>query len=241
MMKQIRHFLAGVFVMLTCLLMLGTQPVMADEGQGLNEAGDIHNAAQEFADTADQFIIGRNVRMRSSAGASEENVIGEYKFGEPVQVVAELGEWLQVNVTTNAIIREASPRFVHRDFVGGWEQVENKMKVTSPYMIELNRLGEVIFCISCNNSDQARSEKERAVKLDEINYYRNKIPGIHAYIAGSGLPQATVNEMLEVLEIQKDLLNVLEKRLDKPEAGEASAGLFEMMYSSLKKLNEEFL
>ncbi|MBQ9635768.1 MAG: hypothetical protein IJV12_06100 [Acidaminococcaceae bacterium] len=47
--------------------------------------------------------------------------------------------------------------------------------------------------------------------------------------------------MLEILEIQKDLLDIQEKRLDKAEAGEASAGLFEMMYSSLKKLNEEFL
>jgi hypothetical protein len=77
--------------------------------------------------------------------------------------------------------------------------------------------------------------------MDEINYYRHKIPGIHAYIAGSGLPQATMNEMLEALDIQKSLLDVQEKRLDKPAAGEASAGLFEMMNRKLKILNEKYL
>ena len=239
-MKKMKHVLTGIVLLLTCVFLFAAQPALADEVQGLNEPGNIRNAAQEFADSASRFIIGRQVRMRSSASASEENVIGEYKFGEPVQVVAELGEWLQVRVTTNAIIREASPRFVHRDFVGSWEQVENKMKKTSPYMIELDRLGEVIFCISYNGG-QVWSEKERAEKMDEINYYRHKIPGIHAYIAGSGLPQATMNEMLEALDIQKSLLDVQEKRLDKPAAGEASAGLFEMMNRKLKILNEKYL
>lgn len=140
-MKKMKHVLTGIVLLLTCVFLFAAQPALADEAQGLNEPGNIRNAAQEFADSASRFIIGRQVRMRSSASASEENVIGEYKFGEPVQVVAELGEWLQVRVTTNAIIREASPRFVHRDFVGSWEQVENKMKKTSPYMIELDRLG----------------------------------------------------------------------------------------------------
>jgi hypothetical protein len=77
--------------------------------------------------------------------------------------------------------------------------------------------------------------------MDEINYYRHKIPGIHAYIAGSWLPQETMNEMLEALDIQKSLLDVQEKRLDKPAAGEASAGLFEMMNRKLKILNEKYL
>ena len=220
-MKKMKHVLTGIVLLLTCVFLFAAQPALADEAQGLNEPGNIRNAAREFADSASRFIIGRQVRMRSSASASEENVIGEYKFGEPVQVVAELGEWLQVRVTTNAIIREAS-------------------KKTSPYMIELDRLGEVIFCISYNGG-QVWSEKERAEKIDEINYYRHKIPGIHAYIAGSGLPQATMNEMLEALDIQKSLLDVQEKRLDKPAAGEASAGLFEMMNRKLKILNEKYL
>ena len=218
-MKKMKHVLTGIVLLLTCVFLFAAQPALADEGQGLNEPGNIRNAAQEFADSASRFIIGRQVRMRSSASASEENV---------------------------------SPRFVHRDFVGSWEQVENKMKKTSPYMIELDRLGEVIFCISYNGG-QVWSEKERAEKMDEINYYRHKIPGIHAYIAGSGLPQATMNEMLEALDIQtmnemlealdiqKSLLDVQEKRLDKPAAGEASAGLFEMMNRKLKILNEKYL
>ena len=121
-----------------------------------------------------------------------------------------------------------------------YQEFENKMKKTSPYMIELDRLGEVIFCISYNGG-QVWSEKERDEKMDEINYYRHKIPGIHAYIAGSGLPQATMNEMLEALDIQKSLMDVQEKRLDKPAAGEASAGLFEMMNRKLKILNEKYL
>lgn len=50
-----------------------------------------------------------------------------------------------------------------------------------------------------------------------------------------------MNEMLEAVDIQKSLLDVQEKRLDKPAAGEASAGLFEMMNRKLKILNEKYL
>ena len=57
-----------LFVLIACLFMFGVQPAQAEgqggEGQGLNEAGDIFNAAQHFTDTAERFIIGRNVRMR---------------------------------------------------------------------------------------------------------------------------------------------------------------------------------
>ena len=59
------------FIILVCLILMPIQSVLAEgqggEGQGLNEAGDIFNAAQHFTDTAERFIIGRNVRMRDTA------------------------------------------------------------------------------------------------------------------------------------------------------------------------------
>ena len=78
-MKKMKHVLTGIVLLLTCVFLFAAQPALADEAQGLNELGNIRNAAQEFADSASRFIIGRQVRMRSSASASE---IGRMAAGQ---------------------------------------------------------------------------------------------------------------------------------------------------------------
>ena len=92
-MINVKRLFTGMLVMLVCLFMSGA-PALAEgqggEGQGLNEAGDIYNAAQYFNDTAEHFIIGRNVRCRDTAEIRDDNIAGEYEFGEPVQIVAEV-------------------------------------------------------------------------------------------------------------------------------------------------------
>ena len=184
-----------LFLILACLFMFGALPVLAEgqggEGQGLNEAGDIFNAAQHFTDTAERFIIGRNVRMRDTAEVRDDNISGEFAFGEPVQIVAEVGDFYQVKVVTNEIIREMPRRFVYKEFVGSWEQVENKMKPSSSYMIELNRMADVIFAISSNldpeGNTPVQKPKTKQEKIREIRYYQGKLPGIRTYIRESGM------------------------------------------------------
>jgi hypothetical protein len=232
-----------------CLFMFGAQPVLAEgqggEGQGLNEAGDIFNAAQHFNDTAEHFIIGRNVRCRDTAEIRDDNIAGEFEFGEPVQIVAEAGEWYQVKTVTNEIIRETPYRFVHKDFVGSWEQLENKMKPSSSCMIELNRMADYILVISSginpSSSTPAQKPKTKEETLQEIRYYQGKIPGIRTYIRESGLAQSAVNGMLEALKLEEDLLGIQIKRLQDPVYGEAAAGVFEMLYRKLRELNAEYL
>lgn len=241
--------LVSLFAVFACLLMFGAQPVLAEgqggEGQGLNEAGDIFNAAQQFTDTASHFIIGRNVRCRDTAEIRDDNISGDFEFGEPVQIVAEVGDFYQVKVVTNEIIREMPRRFVHRDFVGDWEQVQNKMKPTSSHMIELNRMADILLAISFNvdpdGSTPVQKSKTKQETLREIRYYQGKIPGIRAYIAGSGMDKVTIDKMLEALKLEEDLLKIQEKRLDNPLQGEASAGVFEMLHRKLRELNAEYL
>ena len=238
-----------LFLILACLFMFSARPALAEgqggEGQGLNEAGDIFNAAQHFTDTAERFIIGRNVRMRDTAEVRDDNISGEFEFGEPVQIVAEVGDFYQVKVVTNEIIREMPRRFVYKEFVGSWEQVENKMKSSSSYMIELNRMADVIFAISSNldpeGNTPVQKPKTKQEKIREIRYYQGKIPGIRTYIRESGMGQTSVNGMLEALKLEEDLLKILEKRLDDPMQGEVSAGVFEMLHRKLRELNAEYL
>ena len=237
------------FIILVCLILMPIQSVLAEgqrgEGQGLNEAGDIFNAAQHFTDTAERFIIGRNVRMRDTAEVRDDNISGEFEFGEPVQIVAEVGDFYQVKVVTNEIIREMPRRFVYKEFVGSWEQVENKMKPSSSYMIELNRMADYIFAIGKNidpgGDTQVQESKTKQETLREIRYYQGKIPGIRTYIRESGMGQTAVNGMLEALKLEEDLLKIQEKRLDNPMQGEASAGVFEMLHRKLRELNAEYL
>ena len=248
-MKLSRLIVRSVFIMLACLFMFSSQQAMAEgqggEGQGLNEPGDIFNAAQNFIDTATHYIIGRNVRVRDTAEVRDDNISGEFQFGEPVQIVAEVGNFYQVKVISNEIIRELPRRFVHKDFVGSWEQVENKMKPTSSYMMELNRMADKISAISFNinprGSTPVQKPKTKEEQIQEIRYYQNKIPGIRTYIAGSGMGKDTVDKMLEALKLEEDLLNIQRKRLDDPMQGEASAGVFEMLYRTLRILNAEYL
>ena len=238
-----------LFVMIACLFMFGAQPVLAEgqggEGQGLNEAGDIFNAAQHFTDTAERFIIGRNVRCRDTAEVRDDNTSGEFEFGEPVQVVAEVGDFYQVKTVANEIIREMPRRFVYKEFVGSWEQVQNKMKPSSSYMIELNRMADYILAIGKNidpgGDTPVQKSKTKQETLREIRYYQGKIPGIRAYIAGSGMDKVTLDRMLEALKLEEDLLKIQDKRLDHPMQGEASAGVFEMLYRKLRELNAEYL
>ena len=245
MMKTLFRLL----IILSFLLTLNPQTAMAEvqgsEGQGLNEPGDIFNAAQNFIDAATHYIIGRNVRVRDTAEVRDDNVSGEFQFGEPVQIVAEAGNFYQVKVISNEIIREMPRRFVHKDFVGSWEQVENKMKPTSSYMMELNRMEDKIFAIGFNinpdGSTPVQKQKTKEEKIQEIRFYLNKIPGIRTYIAGSGMGKATIDKMLEALKLEEDLLNVQMKRLDDPGYGEVSAGVFEMLSRKLRILNEEYL
>ena len=237
------------FIILVCLILMPIQSVLAEgqggEGQGLNEAGDIFNAAQHFTDTAERFIIGRNVRMRDTAEVRDDNISGEFEFGEPVQIVAEVGDFYQVKVVTNEIIREMPRRFVYKEFVGSWEQVENKMKPSSSYMIELNRMADYIFATGKNidpgGDTQVQESKTKQETLREIRYYQGKIPGIRTYIRESGMGQTAVNGMLEALKLEEDLLKIQEKRLDNPMQGEASAGVFEMLHRKLRELNAEYL
>ena len=244
-MKKVKQVLSGIFLLLTCVFLFGTQPAMADEGQGLNEPGDIRNAAQYFWDTADRFIIGRNVRMRTTAEVNDSNVVGEFHFGEPVQIVAETGDWCQVKVVINDLISEVPARFVHKDFIGSWEQVENKMKVTSPYIIELNRLNDVILSINVSHdpdgSTPVQPSKTKREIEKEILYYQNKIPGIRAYINGSGLPQATVDSMLEALQMQETIFGLQLQRLTDPQKGEEISGLGEMLDRKLDALMADYL
>lgn len=241
--------LVRLFAIFLCLFIFSAQPVLAEgqggEGQGLNEAGDIFNAAQHFTDTAERFIIGRNVRCRNTAEIRDDNIAGEYEFGEPVQIVAEVGNFYQVRVVTNEIIREMPRRFVHKDFVGSWEQLENKMKPSSSYMIELNRMADYILAIGKNidpgGDTPVQKTKTKEEALREIRYYQGKVPGIRTYIRESGLDQAAVTGMLEALKLEDDLLNIQEKRLDNPLQGEASAGVFEMLHRKLRELNAEYL
>lgn len=51
-MKKMKHVLTGIVLLLTCVFLFAAQPALADEAQGLNEPGNIRNAAQEFADSA---------------------------------------------------------------------------------------------------------------------------------------------------------------------------------------------
>lgn len=241
--------LVRLFAMIACLFLFGAQPVLAEgqggEGQGLNEAGDIFNAAQQFSDTAERFIIGRNVRMRDTAEVRDDNISGEFEFGEPVQIVAEVGDFYQIKTVSNEIIREMPRRFVYKEFVGSWEQVQNKMKPSSSYMIELNRMADYILAIGKNidpgGDTPVQKSKTKEDTMREIRYYQGKLPGIRAYIAGSGMDKVTIDRMLEALKLEEDLLKIQEKRLDNPLQGEASAGVFEILYRKLRELNAEYL
>jgi len=108
---------------------------------------------QEKADENIRYIIARDVNFRDKP-SMESNALPILRLGEPVYVLRQDGEWSAIK------IYNGDQGYVSSQFLGSKENAEAKMKPTSPCVIDLDRVWDLLRSLP-------DGKEERAAKLDE--------------------------------------------------------------------------
>jgi len=174
---------------------------------------DFNNAAETMWDTATHFITGRDVFMRSGPSSDSEPQ-GFYRFGEPVRILEQAGDWYKVE----RVLSE-TPVYVHKDFVGDKGKVEAKSTASTPYMLRIDKL---VDCLNAAAPFYTEGLDE-AAKRKEIAYYKDTVTGMLYSIERSGLPQQTKNDMNHAVLDISDLFDCMTKYLDETDPAQKQA------------------
>ena len=164
------------------------------------------NAAEDLW-AGETYITGRDVNMRSGPGIDSESQ-GFFRFGEPVRIKEDLGDWYKVECRGSII-----PIYVHKNFVGSWSDVKEKFIPGSDCMMMIDNLYD------CLNAAAPFYTKglDRERKLKEIDHYLDVIDKTYDYIESSKLPPEAVKEMLQAVNMIEDMFKCQRRFVTEPE------------------------
>ena len=163
------------------------------------------NAAEELW-AGETYITGREVFMRSGPG-TDFKPEGFFRFGEPVRIKEDLGEWYKVEHGYTVV-----PVYVHKNFVGSWSDVKDKFIPGSDCMMIIDKLYD---CLTMAAPFTIKGlDRER--KLKEIDHYQDVIEKDYNYVEYCKLPKEDVDNMLKALTMINDLFTCQRRFVTEP-------------------------
>ena len=190
-------------------------------GQVVQQA--VRNKALDFYRAAGQFITGREV-FRRTRPTSESKAVGYYTFGEAVRIEGREGSFLRISQPYLE-----GQLYVHHDFVGTKEQLAQKLRPASPYVMALDRVLEGLWTVDRQDVVHGR---------EELQMLTERVQAARADVEGAGaLDAAARGSMLQYADTLQQLIAEQLRRLDGAQNGEAVAGLYEMAAGQREKLD----
>lgn len=164
------------------------------------------NAAEDLW-AGETYITGREVNIRSGPDISSKS-LGFFRFGEPVRIKEDLGEWYKVEHGYTVV-----PVYVHKNFVGSWSDVKEKFIPGSDCMMIIDKMYD---CLTMAAPFTIKGlDRER--KLKEIDHYQDVIDKDYNYIEYSKLPKEAVDEMLKALTMINDMFTCQRRFVTEPD------------------------
>ncbi len=164
------------------------------------------NAAENLW-AGETYITGREVNIRSGPDISSKS-LGFFRFGEPVRIKEDLGEWYKVEHGYTVV-----PVYVHKNFVGSWSDVKDKFIPGSDCMMIIDKLYD---CLTMAAPFTIKGlDRER--KLKEIDHYQDVIEKDYNYIEYCKLPKEDVDNMLKALTMINDLFTCQRRFVTEPD------------------------
>ena len=165
------------------------------------------NSAEDLW-AGETYITGRDVHMRSGPSITAESQ-GFFRFGEPVKIKEDLGDWYKVECRYNVV-----PHYVYKKYVGSWSDVKDKFIPGSDCMMMIDKLYD---CLNMAAPFYIKGlDRER--KLKEIDHYLDVIDKDYNYIEYSkGLPKEAIDDMLKAVNLIEDMFKCQRKFVTEPE------------------------
>ena len=165
-----------------------------------------NNAADSIRNT-ETYITGREVFIRPEPTINS-TPLGVFRFGEPVRVKEDLGEWLKVEY-----LYSDKPVYVHKTYVGSWNDVKDKYISTSDCMIKIDWDYDRLNMAAPFNT----KEPDWKLKLKEIEDLQGLLEFTESYIQSSKLPKQTIDDMLKAVKMINDMYTCQKRFITEPE------------------------
>lgn len=164
------------------------------------------NAAEDLWG-GETYITGRDVNMRSGPSTDSESQ-GFFRFGEPVRIKEDLGDWYKVECRYNVV-----PHYVFKKYVGSWSDVKAKFIPGSDCMMQIDKLYDCLNMAAPFNIKGL--DKER--KLKEIDHYLDVIDKTYNYVESSKLPADAITDMCKAVDMIEDMFKCQRRFVTEPE------------------------
>jgi len=164
------------------------------------------NSAEDLW-AGETYIIGRDVNMRSGPDIASESQ-GFFRFGEPVKIKEDLGDWYKVECRYNVV-----PHYVYKKYVGSWSDVKAKFIPGSDCMMQIDKLYDCLNMAAPFNIKGLDRER----KLKEIDHYLDVIDKTYNYIESSKLPPEAVRDMCQAVDMIEDMFKCQRRFVTEPE------------------------
>ena len=164
------------------------------------------NAAEDLW-AGETYITGRDVNMRSGPSIDSESQ-GFFRFGEPVRIKEDLGDWYKVECRYNVV-----PHYVFKKYVGSWSDVKAKFVPGSDCMMQIDKLYDCLNMaapFTIKGLDQER-------KLKEIDHYLDVIDKVYNYVESSKLPPEAIKDMCQAVDMIEDMFKCQRRFVTEPE------------------------
>ena len=160
---------------------------------------------------SETYITGREVNIRSGPDTSSES-LGFFRFGEPVRILEDLGDWYKVEFRYSSMTA-----YVHKNFVGSWSTVKEKQIPSSFGMSIIDKLYD---CVNASAPFDTNGLKglEREKKLKEIDHYQDVIDKDLALIESSkDLSRQTIDDMVKAVNLINDMFACQRRFVTEPD------------------------
>ena len=165
-----------------------------------------HNAAEDLW-AGETYITGRDVNMRSGPSIDSESQ-GFFRFGEPVRIKEDLGDWYKVECRGSVI-----PVYVYKNFVGSWSDVKAKYIPGSDCMMQIDKLFD---CLNMASPFYTKG-LDRELKLKEIDHYLDVIDKTYNYVESSKLPPEAIKDMCKAVDMIEEMFQCQRRFVTNPE------------------------